>query len=287
MKLAITDIKTGGNLVLITEETDFGRMFFTRDREKKNFTIAWNRGETQTVNIDNTEHKFIAGTLLPLMFNQSFTFERPEEIVAWQFNREFYCIVDNDAEVSCAGFLFGMGEILFIDLDDTTSARLKLLMEIFILELKTNDHIQNDMVIMLLKRLIIFVTRLARLKYIPNEKSQDNRLDIFRKFNLLVEGNFREEHSVAYYAGLLNKSPKTLSNIFALYNDKTPQQIIQLRIILEAKRLLYYTTKSVKQITYELGFEDPAYFCNFFKRHTQLSPVEFRTDKQLIELSQS
>ncbi|HEY4322491.1 MAG TPA: helix-turn-helix domain-containing protein [Mucilaginibacter sp.] len=281
MKLTVSDQKTGGELLLISGEKNFDRFFYTRDRGKKYFTIAWNTGVKQTVNIDGADYTFGANTLLPLMFNQSFTFEKPADIVAWQFNREFYCVVDHDAEVSCVGFLFGMGDILFINFDNPEQYRLKVLLDVFIQELNTQDHIQSAMLIMLLKRLIIVVTKLARARYAPEEKIQDQKMDIFRKFNLLVEGHFRREHTVNYYAGLLNKSPKTLSNIFSLYNDKTPQQVIQARIILEAKRLLYYTTSSVKQITYELGFDDPAYFCNFFKRHTKLSPVEFRSDKAL------
>ena len=142
-------------------------------------------------------------------------------------------------------------------------------------------NIQNEMLLVLLKRLIITVTKLATAKYIPDPKLQDERLDVFRKFNLLVEASFKTEHTVNYYAGRLNKSPKTLSNIFALYNRKTPLQMIQERIIIEAKRLLYYTDKSVKQVTYELGFEDPAYFSNFFKRHTAASPLDFRNNRAI------
>ncbi|HTE00413.1 MAG TPA: helix-turn-helix domain-containing protein [Mucilaginibacter sp.] len=280
MKLTITDHKTGGDLLLLSGEPNFDRLFYSRDKDKKYFTIAWNHGEKQTITIDGAAHDFMPHTIIPLMFNQSFCFERAADVVAWQFNREFYCIVDHDAEVSCVGFLFGMGDQLFISLDDPAQYKLKLLLDVFVEELNTRDNIQSDMLIMLLKRLIITITRLARAKYIPDTKLQDQRLDVFRKFNLFVEGNFRTEHSVNYYARLLNKSPKTLSNIFALYNDKTPQQLIQERIIIEAKRLLYYTAKSVKQITYELGFEDPAYFGNFFKRHTALSPLDFRNSKE-------
>ena len=53
---------------------------------------------------------------------------------------------------------------------------------------------------------------------------------------------------------------------------RTSFQMIQDRIILEAKRLLIYTDKSAKQITYDLGFEDSAYFSNFFKKHVSISP---------------
>lgn len=284
MKLTITDRKTGGDLLLISGEQDFDRLFYTRDKENKYFTIAWNHGKKQTVTIDGMAHDFMPDTILPLMFNQSFYFESAADIVAWQFNREFYCIIDHDAEVSCVGFLFGMGDQLFISLDDNTQHKLRLLLNIFVEELNTPDNIQNDMLLMLLKRLIIVITRLARSKYIPDEKLHDERLDIFRKYNLLVEANFRTEHSVNYYAQRLNKSPKTLSNLFALYGGKTPLQIIQDRIIIEAKRLLYYTSKSVKQITYELGFEDPAYFSNFFKRYASQSPVEFRKEKPVAGL---
>jgi AraC family transcriptional activator of pobA len=142
------------------------------------------------------------------MFNQSFYFDNAADIVVWKFSWEFYCIIDHDAEVSCVGFLFGMGDQLFIHIDDDTKNKLQLLLSIFINELNTPDNIQNDMLLMLLEWLIIVITKLARSKYIPDQKLHDERLDVFRKFNLLVEANFHTEHTVNYYAGLLKKSPK-------------------------------------------------------------------------------
>lgn len=279
MKLVLKDPASGGTLLLFKNEEDFDRLYYGRDRDTKYFTIAWNAGETQTVTIDGEEYVFKSHTILALMFNQSFQFERPADIVAWQFNREFYCIVDHDREVSCVGFLFGIDK-LFITLDPDTRQRLELMLDIFVLEMNTVDNIQNDMLLMLLKRLIITITQLATSTYIPDKKlQQDSRFHIIRKFNLLVEEHFRTEHSVSYYAQLLNKSPKTLSNLFALFNQKTPTQIIQERIIIEAKRLLRFTNRSPKQITFELGFEDPAYFSNFFKKHTNATPLEFRNAK--------
>ena len=151
MKLTITDQKTGGDLLLIHEEQNFDQFFYTRDKERKYFTIAWNLGEKQKVSIDGVEHDFASNTILPLMFNQSFNFENATEIVAWQFNREFYCIIDHDAEVSCVGFLFGIGDQLFINLDDEAQHKLKLLLNIFIEELNTRDNIQNDMLVDVIK----------------------------------------------------------------------------------------------------------------------------------------
>jgi AraC-like DNA-binding protein len=102
--------------------------------------------------------------------------------------------------------------------------------------------------------------------------------DLVRRFNLLVENHYRQFHQVQDYANLLNKSPKTLSNLFAQYNHKTPLQVIKDRIVIEAKRLLHYTDKSAKEIAFELGFDDPANFSRFFKQQTGLPPSDFKVN---------
>ncbi|HMI01798.1 MAG TPA: helix-turn-helix domain-containing protein [Pedobacter sp.] len=283
MKLSLTDATSGGHLLLLNDGQYFDRFFYGRDGANKYFSMVWNRGEQQTVTIDGEPIVFPHQTILPLMFNQSFSFERTSDLTAWQFNREFYCIIDHDSEVSCVGFLFGLGTNLFIKLDDASQQKMELLLNMFVSEMNTPDNVQNDMLVMLLKRLIITVTQLAKSEYIPDQRQNNERFNMIRKFNLLVEGNFHNEHSVNFYAQKLNKSPKTLSNLFALFNQKSPIQMIQERIIIEAKRLLYYTDKSVKEITYELGFEDPAYFCNFFKRHTSYPPLAYRNKKEKTE----
>ncbi|AXY73455.1 AraC family transcriptional regulator [Paraflavitalea soli] len=284
MKLSLKDPQTGGDLLLIKGEQEFDRFFHGRDRNNKYFTIIWNFGDEQLVTIDGEQTSFLPQTVLPLMFSQSFQFDNAVDMVAWQFNREFYCIVDHDKEVSCVGFLFGLGDNLFIKLDKQDQQKLQLLLDVFIEEFNTPDHIRHDMLLMLLKRLIINITKLARSKYMPEEKIPEDKFHIVRQFNLLVEGHYRSEHSVSYYAQRLNKSPKTLSNLFAIYNQKTPVQIIQERIVMEAKRLLSYTSQSVKEVSYELGFEDAAYFSNFFKKHTSLSPVDYRNNKQVLQV---
>src|ERR1700744_2335767 len=276
MRLKLTETNTGGELLLFKEEPGFDRLFFSKDRFNKYFTIAWNPGESQTVTIDGSEYEFPANSLLTLLFNQSFRFEHPANIIAWQFNREFYCIIDHDSEVSCVGFLFSSTDHMFVKLNDQAQQKLQLLSDVFIEEFNTSDNIQNEMLLVLLKRLIIYVTRLAKLGYTPEKKLQDERFHIIRRFNLLVEANFKSEHSVSFYADQLFKSPKTLSNLFAIFNQKAPSQIIQERITVEAKRLLCYTDRSIKHITFELGFEDVSYFSSFFKKNTGTPPSDYR-----------
>ncbi len=284
MKLIYKNKVTTGECRLIMNEEEFDREFYGKDRKDKLLTIAWNQGATQTVNIDGIAHEFPHHTILCLMVSQTFHFEHPQDIVAWQFNRAFYCIVNHDKEVSCVGFLFygSPRQIMFTVLDKDKQYKLDLLLKVFVDEFQTVDTIQQDMLQMLLKRLIIIITRLAKQQFLTDEDLTDQKLDIVRRYNLLVENHYKKQHRVKFYADQLNRSPKTLANFFALYNNKSPLAIIQERVVLEAKRLLMYTDKSSKEIAYELGFEDAAYFSNFFKKLMAVSPTEFRNDRSAL-----
>lgn len=272
-----THPKTKAELRLTMFEPQFDRQFFQRDRKSKHYTLAWNKGPAQVAIIDEVEYHVPENCMLPLMVNQSFRFAAPQQIVAWQFNREFYCIVDHDREVSCAGFLFyGSSGIMMVPPGQQELEKIDLLLQIFIDEFQTADNIQHDMLQVLLKRLIIILTRLAKKMQVNTPLLTDEKLDIIRQYNLLVEGYYRKEHRVQFYASQLHRSPKTLSNLFALYNRRSPLAVIQDRIVLEAKRLLVYTNKSAKEIAHYLGFEDAAYFSNFFKKQTGVTPQDFR-----------
>ncbi|WP_316845025.1 helix-turn-helix domain-containing protein [Pedobacter psychrodurus] len=283
MKFQYLQNLTQGEFRLTLHEAQLDRLFFQRDRQDKFLTIAWNRGSAQQIMIDGVNYGFPGQSIIPLVVSQSFSFEKPEQIVAWQFNRNFYCVVDHDKEVSCVGFIFyGSSGNMFINLDEAHQRKIDSLLEVFADEFGTTDNIQLDMLQMLLKRLIIIITRLAKQQYIPTQILSDDKLDIIRNYNLLVENHYRKHHTVTFYAGELNRSAKTLSNVFALYGHQSPLTIIRERLLLEAKRLLMYTDKSAKEIAYELGYEDAAYFSGNFKKQTGYAPTDFRAAKTAL-----
>jgi AraC family transcriptional activator of pobA len=278
MRWSHIDRRTGGTIHFLQ-----GEMFCGHRSDKATerlFTIALNSGPDQDVCIDNITYVFPSWSLLPLFSNQSFTFQESRHISAWQYSRDFYCIVDHDNEVSCAGFLFfGSYGHLFIKLDESNQKKLETLRSIFIEEFETADSTQSEMLKMLLKRLIIIGTRLAKQQYVKDQPAESDNFDIVRKYNLLVDRDFKAHHQVQFYANELNKSPKTLSNLFARYHHKLPLQIIHDRIIDEAKRLFFYTDKSAKEIAYELGFEDAAHFSRFFKNITGQNISEYKKER--------
>lgn len=276
---------TQGTIRLIEHEAGLFRQFFDETirsgqlhtgRQQRLLTVAWNTGLDQGVRIDGIDYTFPADSVLPLVVNQTFRFERAADVVAWQFDREFYCIIDHDREVSCSGLLFyGRPEPMFLRLTDDERAKLTALLAVFNDEFATQDTIQGEMLRMLLKRLIIKLTRLVKTQCV-DEALPDSGLELIRQYRMLVEQHYRKEHQVAFYADRLNKSPKTLTNVFARHRQDSPLQIIHDRIGLEARRLLSFTDKSAKEIAYELGFEEVSNFSRFFKNLFTVPPSEFR-----------
>ena len=269
---------TSGEFLMHEYNPNFIGLGLIKPSEPLN-TFVYNCGKNQKVTIDEIEYDFPEMSILPLIVNQNFNFENPEQLIAWQFNREFYCILDHDSEVGCVGFLFyGIHHPMFIKLNNEEDEEIKYLTKRFQSEWEANDRFQGEMLRTLLKHLIIKITRTAKSQSESYLCFKEDKLDIIRKFSVLVELNYKKEHGLKFYADSLNKSPKTLSNIFSLLKQQTPLNIIHNRIILEAKRYINYTDKTAKEISFELGFEDVSSFSRFFKRNTGMNISNFKLD---------
>ena len=240
--------------------------------------FLWNRSEKPvSIHIDDRPIKILPDQIITVTYLHHVTYLEGElPLTAFTFNREFYCISDHDHEVSCNGILFfGAQEIPLISIPEDQKNKFETLYRVFIDEFSNHDQIQGEMLQMLLKRLIILTTRLAKEQLIVSELNNE-QIELIRKFNYLVDLHYRDKHRVSDYAELLFKSPKTLSNLFAIYNQKSPQQVIHERIALEAKRLMQYSDKQYQEIAFDLGFNDAAHFSRFFKKMTGKSPSLYR-----------
>ena len=235
---------------------------------------------------DNGVHIIIDGSKIYLEKNQVIfctplnimELEMNSGLTAVVFNREFYCIRDHDDEVSCNGFLFyGSSLPPIITLCEKDIRSFESMFLILREEFETKDPIQGEMFRSILKRLLIKSTRLIKSEK-PEVDLPAPQFDIVRQYHILVEQNFRHKHQVSDYAEMLFKSPKTLSNVFRKSGDTSPLKIINDRIILEAKRLLFYSDKTAEEISYELGFNEPSHFSKFFKNHTGLPPAKFKSE---------
>ena len=105
--------------------------------------------------------------------------------------------------------------------------------------------------------------------------------ELFSRFRVKVERHYKEQWQVGQYAGLLRVAPARLNRLCLKLAGKSPFEIAQERLMLEACRKLTYVPARVASIAYELGFQDPAYFSRLFKKLMGVTPKEFRRQAQV------
>ncbi|MRX39030.1 helix-turn-helix domain-containing protein [Flavobacterium sp. LC2016-23] len=236
--------------------------------------------EDCSVTIDFKQYKTTASSLFFINSNQYLQIEKEGKTQGYfmYYNRDFYCVQIHDAEVACDGLLFNnIFEMPMTALPDKEVLFVEGIYNQIQEEFDAPDASQEEMIRTYLKQLIIKATRIWKVQQLGALNNEPSReMDFFRDFSRLVEIHFRNKHTVADYADILGVAPKTLSNKFNRLELKQPNDIIKDRIILEAKRLLGYSSLSVKEIAYQLGYDDPAYFNRLFTNKVGDTPSNFR-----------
>jgi AraC family transcriptional regulator, transcriptional activator of pobA len=102
---------------------------------------------------------------------------------------------------------------------------------------------------------------------------------MFVCFKQLITEKYKELKQVKAYAVLLHITPLYLNEVVKEITGFSASHWINQEILLEAKRMLYYTSLDVKEIAYLLGYDDHAYFSRFFKKHTGMTALVFRNSK--------
>lgn len=98
----------------------------------------------------------------------------------------------------------------------------------------------------------------------------------YEQFIALVSQHHNKERGMAFYADKMHITPKYLSKIIKQASGRSGPDWIDSFVVLEAKNLLKYTDKPVKEIVWQLNFPTPSVFNKFFKKHTNLTPSEYR-----------
>jgi AraC-like DNA-binding protein len=113
---------------------------------------------------------------------------------------------------------------------------------------------------------------------IPRERDKSKNEKLVGEFLKLVRENYRRHRDLEFYSGRLSLTPKYLSSVVGRTSGKTAGEWIDDHVVLEAKALLKSTGMTIQQIGDELGFPSQSFFGKYFKRHTGLSPKEYRRE---------
>lgn len=114
-------------------------------------------------------------------------------------------------------------------------------------------------------------------QYRPDEVKSYRVRELFNRFMMLLEKDYKISRDVNYYAEKMNISSKYLTNIVSQVTGHTPKTIIDQYVILQLKMHLKRSTQSIKEMAWEFHFADVSFFCRYFKKHTGLTPQQIRS----------
>ncbi|MFT4753899.1 MAG: AraC family transcriptional activator of pobA [Salibacteraceae bacterium] len=145
--------------------------------------------------------------------------------------------------------------------------------------MKTELKVQNPFYQEIVKDYVhVLVKRFLREQAIAPNAIQETHVHfkLYMDLVILVENNFLEHPPVSFYSEALHVSVRKLNEVCKEFHSGTCSAVIHDRIVLEAKKLLSYSDRSVKDVMFALNFKDAAYFNRFFKSKTGITPTAFR-----------
>lgn len=254
--------------------------YFDHLQRNNYYSLIWVTEGSGTLKTDFSAYHFNRNSLFSFTPYQPFLFT--SELIkgiAIYFHSDFFCIHKHQTEVTCNGILFNnIYQVPFIRVDETLHHTLSSVVEQIRSEMQNPGLAQYELLISYMK---IFLIAASRSKAAQQEESipvrkDDKEPEILQNLKEAIENEFKTKHTPKEYADLLNISPNALARITKKHFKKTLSDLIAERIIIEAKRELYLTTKSIKEVAYELGYDDEYYFSRFFKKNVNIPPQLYR-----------
>ncbi len=265
-------------IVDLADQYRKARAVITQPHRAEFYHIIWFQEGTSTHLVDFTQVHIAPNTLLFLDKDVVHAFSNTVAAtgVVILFTEPFFYQSDLDFKYLKNNALFrDSAALVQLDADAPTQV-LTTLMEMIQDEYrKPQDQFQKQILQNYLHNFLMLNERI----HLTNEAGTFNTgidWDYLIAFKRLLNEHFSVEKQVAFYAKKLNISEKRLSLASKKIIGKTPKELIIERVLLESKRLLVNTNITIKEIAFELGFDEPGNFNKYFKKYTAKTPLEFR-----------
>ena len=239
------------------------------------YKLIYCNSGTVSIVIDENEFILKPNQVITITSGQIHFFKdlNKAELSILEFTFDFFCKNDHDIELIFHNGLFchfGMNEVITISKIEL----FKDLLQKIELELSQKPY---QYLISVHSNIELLLVEINRSK-VANGDEIWKPDALFLNFLESVRRHFKNNFTVSKHADLLHSTEAKLNELSKLHTGKTAQNVIYSLIVSEAKRRLLYEDISIKEIAFELGFNDPFYFSNFFKKHTSLSPKNYKKE---------
>jgi AraC family transcriptional regulator, transcriptional activator of pobA len=230
-----------------------------------------------SITVDEKDLIIHSGEVITITSGQIHCIKKTTKAKAYvlEFTLDFFCKDDKDIELIFHNGLFchfGMNEVIAVN-NGVVEDQLKSISE----ELQKQPY---QYLISVHSRIELILVEINRAKVDKGDEIWKPDA-LFLKFLEAVRANFEHNYPLSQYAKMLGTTELKLNEQAKFHAGKTAQNVIYGLVSSEAKRLLTYENLSVKEVAYKLGFNDPFYFSNFFKKHTRLSPKSYQNSHAL------
>ncbi len=251
----------------------------TKPHRKANYFFIYIEKGSRTHKFDLNDLTVTDGQMLFILPNQIHTApdNAADDTKSFKMSFDHNCLPLLPRQFS---FLINPLNTQIISFDENSRFRIKLLFEILtnILNSKTGEK-DGEIILAYLNSLLTEINS-AYYKNVVNENSIPDKLFKYIEFKLTVENNLTEQHSIETIAANLSVSTNKLYNIIKKFSGLSPKEYITMNLMLEAQRRLHYSKPTVKELAYDLGFNDPDYFSRLFKKATKKSIKKYLSDIQ-------
>jgi len=246
-----------------------GRILEAAPERLKQFEIIWIKTGTGNFHIDLFRYEVRDNTLYFLYPGQIFLHDQTSGISGYRIScsKEFLRQPDESHILPLVmDFQYGNFNSQLMQVSKETEVEIERILRMMVWENSNFFQLKTELLRRLLKTFINYLSRRSEVKHTSDGSVNDVRL--FSNFMELVSQDYLTKKAVADYADKLSVSPNYLSEVVKKVSRHSASYHIQQRLILEAKRAAVYSRVSMKEVSYQLGFLDPAQFSKFFKNKT-------------------
>ena len=242
------------------------------------FAVCWIKKEVKGIEIDHILHKKISNSIFFLAPKHQWSILKKNNTtssgyVLYVASEVFNSPILRNLHINRVR-LFNSDKIPLFKLSPGIEKRTQALLEMIDELLGSHLNYKDDAILSLLNTFFVYCDGQCNIKSVVSDNN--SKTNVVYKFKQLVDKHVHKYHEVSDYAKLLNRTPKYLNECVKEVLNVNSKSIIIEQLLMRSRHAIKFSNKSIKEISFQLGFSSPDYFSYFFKTHTGITPTALR-----------